>query len=125
MNATERKVWAAWNALPENCPNPVRTIAADLDMAPADVAFIVYPAEVFGPWDDTQETGAERRIPAPNIDYEPLHGCLKIVRRVKPHIGIDLSDQHEAGFVLQELEAVLDLDQLRARPVIPHTRSDT
>jgi len=53
--ATETRVWAEWNALPEHCPCPVKTIARALNMEPADVAFIVYPAEMFGVWADDQE----------------------------------------------------------------------
>lgn len=55
MTATERAVWAAWSSLAEDEPAPVKRIAADLGMDPADVAFIVYPAETFGRWDDSQE----------------------------------------------------------------------
>jgi hypothetical protein len=51
----ERAVWAEWNALPDDCPAPVKTIARHLAMEPADVAFIVYPAETFGRWADDQE----------------------------------------------------------------------
>lgn len=55
MTAVERSVWAAWNALPEDEPAPVKRIAATLGMSPADIAFVVYPAETFGRWDDSQE----------------------------------------------------------------------
>jgi hypothetical protein len=55
LTALERRVWDAWNALPEECAAPVKTIAALLDMSAADVAFVVYPAETFGVWDDSQE----------------------------------------------------------------------
>lgn len=55
LNATEAAVWAAWNALPEGEPSPVKRIAAQLGMTAADVAFIVYPAETFGRWEDHQE----------------------------------------------------------------------
>jgi hypothetical protein len=54
-SATERAVWAVWNALPDGATSPVRRIARALDMTPADVAFIVFPAETFGRWDDSQE----------------------------------------------------------------------
>ena len=54
-SAAERGVWAAWNALPEGEESPVKHIASKLSMTPADVAFIVYPAETFGRWDDSQE----------------------------------------------------------------------
>ena len=47
--------WRIWNALPDNEPSPVKRIARDLGMEPADVARIVYPAGQFGPWDDDQE----------------------------------------------------------------------
>jgi hypothetical protein len=55
LNATEQAVWAEWNALPDDAPSPVKRIAATLGMTPADVAFIVYPAETFGRWADDQE----------------------------------------------------------------------
>jgi hypothetical protein len=51
----ERRVWAAWNALPDDCPAPVRTIAAALELEPVDVARIVYPPAVFGVWAEQQE----------------------------------------------------------------------
>lgn len=54
-SATEKAVWAAWNALGENEPSPVKRIARELGMNTADVAFVVYPAETFGRWDDSQE----------------------------------------------------------------------
>lgn len=60
MTNTEKAVWAAWNALPDDCPAPVKTIARDLDMTPADVAFIVYPADKFGRWEDDQEPDLDR-----------------------------------------------------------------
>lgn len=56
MTATERAVWAVWSALPEHHPSPVRAIAVQLGMSCADVAFIVYPAETFGPWSDDDES---------------------------------------------------------------------
>ena len=52
---TEREVWRAWNLLSDNDPAPVKHIARTLGMDPSDVAFIVYPAEEFGRWDDDQE----------------------------------------------------------------------
>jgi hypothetical protein len=55
MNATEREVWRVWNLLSDDDPAPVKYIARVLGMTPADVAFIVYPAERFGRWDDDQE----------------------------------------------------------------------
>jgi hypothetical protein len=55
MNDTERRVWAAWNRLPDGEPSPVKRVARDLGMPPVHVAFIVYPAERFGRWDDSQE----------------------------------------------------------------------
>jgi hypothetical protein len=50
LTETERKVWAVWNSLPDTLSRPVHVIAAELAMDPEDVAFIVYPAEQFGPW---------------------------------------------------------------------------
>jgi hypothetical protein len=55
LTDNERRVWKAWNALPEDHPAPVKAIARQLDMIPADVAFIVYPVETFGRWEDSQE----------------------------------------------------------------------
>jgi len=52
LTRVEKAVWHAWKALPDDEPNPVHVIAAALGMARADVAFIVLPADVFGPWDD-------------------------------------------------------------------------
>lgn len=54
-NAAEREVWRVWNLLSDDDPAPVKHIARILGMAPADVAFIVYPAERFGRWEDDQE----------------------------------------------------------------------
>lgn len=51
----ERDVWAEWNALPDDLPAPVKEIARRLGMEPVDVAFIVYPAEICGPWQDNLE----------------------------------------------------------------------
>lgn len=51
----EKAVWAEWNALGDHHPAPVKEIARRLGMAPADVAFIVYPVETFGAWADDQE----------------------------------------------------------------------
>jgi hypothetical protein len=55
LTAAETAVWDAWNGLDEENTRPVKTIAAQLGMTPADVAFIVYPAERFGAWADDQE----------------------------------------------------------------------
>jgi hypothetical protein len=55
LNAIERQVWKVWNLLSDDDPAPVKRIARALNMIPADVAFIVYPAEQFGRWDDSQE----------------------------------------------------------------------
>lgn len=55
MNTTEQAVWKIWDLLSDDDPSPVKHIARVLDMNPADVAFIVYPAEKFGRWDDGQE----------------------------------------------------------------------
>jgi len=54
LTATEKAIWDCWNRLDE-CASPVKTIAAELNMTPADVAFIVYPVETFGRWFDDQE----------------------------------------------------------------------
>lgn len=58
-NATETAVWAAWNALEEHDESPVKRIARQLNMEPVDVSFIVYPAERFGRWEDSQEPDLE------------------------------------------------------------------
>jgi len=55
LTKVEAAVWAEWNSLPQDCTTPVKTIAKRLGMEPADVAFIVYPAETFGRWEDDQE----------------------------------------------------------------------
>ena len=55
LTFTERAVWACWGFLPDNHPAPVKAIAAALALDPADVAFIVYPAERYGAWADDQE----------------------------------------------------------------------
>lgn len=55
LNATEQAVWKVWGMLSDGDPSPVERIARSLGMAPADVAFVVYPAETFGRWDDSQE----------------------------------------------------------------------
>ncbi|WP_280466002.1 hypothetical protein [Nocardia brasiliensis] len=55
LTEVEQLVWSKWNALSEDEPSPVKRIAKDLGMSPEDVAFIVYPAETFGRWDDRQE----------------------------------------------------------------------
>ena len=55
--AVEREVWRVWNLLSDDDPAPVKHIARVLDMDPADVAFIVFPAEQFGRWDDSDEPG--------------------------------------------------------------------
>lgn len=55
LTQTEQAVWRIWNLLPETNGSPVKTIARDLNMEPGDVAFIVYPAETFGRWEDNQE----------------------------------------------------------------------
>jgi len=55
LNATERAVWNVWGLLSDDDPAPLKRIARSLGMTPADVAFIVYPAETFGRWADDQE----------------------------------------------------------------------
>jgi hypothetical protein len=53
--AAERQVWMVWGLLSDDDPSPVKRIARALDMKPAEVAFIVYPAGTFGAWADDQE----------------------------------------------------------------------
>ena len=57
MNAliAQGAIWRVWNSLPDSEPSPVKRIARDLGLEPAEVAFIVYPAGEFGSWDDGQE----------------------------------------------------------------------
>lgn len=55
LTQVERRVWDEWNALPESCESPVKMIAQRLAIEPADVAFIVYPVEMFGRWSDDDE----------------------------------------------------------------------
>ena len=45
LTKVERSVWAAWSECADNDPSPVKRIARKLDMTPADVAFIVSPAQ--------------------------------------------------------------------------------
>ena len=53
--AVEAAVWAEWNSISDDEPSPVKRIAKNLNMTAADVAFIVYPAETFGRWEDDHE----------------------------------------------------------------------
>jgi len=57
MNAliAQGAIWRVWNSLPDSEPSPVKRIARDLGLEPAEVAFIVYPAEEFGSWAEDQE----------------------------------------------------------------------
>jgi len=55
LTSTEQAVWRVWGLLSDDDPSPVKRIARSLSMTPADVAFIVYPAETFGAWADDQE----------------------------------------------------------------------
>lgn len=55
LTEVEKAVWAAWGEIDDDDQSPVKRIARDLGMSAADVAFIVYPAEQFGVWDDSQE----------------------------------------------------------------------
>jgi hypothetical protein len=48
-------IWDAWRSLPDSEPSPVKHIARTLGMTPAGVAAVVYPADEFGAWDDSQE----------------------------------------------------------------------
>ena len=48
-------VWQIWNQLPDSEPSPVKRIAHDLGMEPADVAHVIYPPGQFGAWYDSQE----------------------------------------------------------------------
>jgi hypothetical protein len=54
-NDSVRQVMQVWNLLSDDDPAPVKRIARSLGMTSTDVAFIVYPAETFGRWDDSQE----------------------------------------------------------------------
>jgi hypothetical protein len=75
LTAVERAVWAAWNTQPKGEAAPVKRIAADLGMTAADVAFVVYPAETFGRWDDTQEPDLQRqRVWSEQSLWHPDHG---------------------------------------------------
>ncbi len=58
LNSVEQDVWRMWNLLSKDDP-AVKHIARVLGMAPVDVAFIVYPAEQMGAWDDSQEPDVE------------------------------------------------------------------
>jgi hypothetical protein len=49
-------IWQLWNLLPDGEPSPVKRIARDLGMEPADVSAIVYPvAAGMGIWANDQE----------------------------------------------------------------------
>lgn len=49
-------VWRAWKDLPPGTAAPVKTIAARLGLATAEVAAVVYPdPELFGEWSDDDE----------------------------------------------------------------------
>jgi hypothetical protein len=49
-------VWGEWNALADDNPSPVKTVARKLGLDPADVAAVVYPVETFAlVSDDDQE----------------------------------------------------------------------
>lgn len=51
-----RRIWAAWNALSDDCQNPVKTIARELGLPTDTVAATVYPLSYgFGMWADDQE----------------------------------------------------------------------
>ncbi len=72
LTAVERAVWAAWNGLPEGHPAPVKRIAADLGMATADVAFVVFPAETFGAWCYHQEPDLQEAPASGDVDGGPV-----------------------------------------------------
>ena len=55
LTKTEQTIWTAWNALPDDDPEPVKRIARDLGMEPADVAFVALPCGTIGRWEDSQE----------------------------------------------------------------------
>lgn len=55
------RVWREWNALGEDEPAPVKTIAQKLGMPTGEVARIVYPPATFDEWDDSQEPPPEGR----------------------------------------------------------------
>lgn len=55
LTGFEKIVWRAWNALDDDELSPVKTIARAMNVPPSTVAAIVYPAEHFGPWDESQE----------------------------------------------------------------------
>jgi hypothetical protein len=42
------RIWRAWNALSDDVSDPVAAISEQLDISHADVAAVVYPADVFG-----------------------------------------------------------------------------
>ncbi len=55
LTTKESAVWKEWGLIDDDHLSPVKEIAKRLSMIPADVAFIVYPAETFGAWADDQE----------------------------------------------------------------------
>jgi hypothetical protein len=54
-NVTRAEIWAAWNALPDDETRPVHAIADRLALSVETVAAVVYPPDVFGPWEPGQE----------------------------------------------------------------------
>lgn len=45
----------ALHRLGDDESSPIKRIARQLSMKPVDVAFVIYPIEVFGPWEDDNE----------------------------------------------------------------------
>jgi hypothetical protein len=89
MTAEEEKrradIWRCWNELGDDNDSPVKTIAAQLDIPTALVASVVYPPDIFGEWDDTQE-------PMPRSQLVGVDsGCLLIID--PGYLGRDFMDE--------------------------------
>jgi hypothetical protein len=70
------EVWAAWNALPDVHPSPVKTIARDLGMGLQEVADIVFPAPTFT-WEPDDEPDLMPSIVIPD-DASVLDGNRRL-----------------------------------------------
>lgn len=106
LTATERAVWAAWHALPEAEPAPVKSIAVQLGMAPADVAFVVYPAERFGPWADGQEPDGCCREAILERREEERPRALELLVDMLEGVDLDCGPHAVASELLDRLTGV-------------------
>ena len=103
------RIWQAWNALPDDHPAPVTTIAARLGIAPTDVAAVVYPATTFGPWLVVHEQleGVRSANAALRAGNDALRDALRDAWRLLDGLDADANN-------LQ-----LDIARLRRRHHVP------